>query len=242
MLVPSLNLASAARALGLTMAHPGVFVAIGLHPTEVESLTDADLDQLRRLADHPRTVAIGEIGLDYFWVRDSAPRAHQRSALRSQLKLASQLHMPVVLHLREEGDAETGDCAADMITILEEWVSGLRLENRVLARRPGVLHSFSGTPETAMRAIGLGFDIGITGPITYRNADSRRQMAAGLPLDKILIETDAPFLTPHPNRGKRNEPAFVTLIADRIAQLQSCTLGEVANVTTANAQRLFGWG
>ena len=125
--------------------------------------------------------------------------------------------------------------------ILEEWCSGLRSGKNPLAERPGVLHSFSGTLETARAALSLGFCIGVTGPVTFENAARRQEIVAALPLDQILIETDAPFLTPHPNRGKRNEPAYVRLIADKIALLHSCSLERIAAVTSANARRLFHW-
>jgi TatD DNase family protein len=241
-LVPSLNQASAERALALTANDSSIFVAVGIHPTEVPGPIGAELEQIQHLAANPRVVAIGEIGLDYFWVKDDAGRARQRAALRAQLELAGALQLPVVLHLREELDAGSGACTADMMTIVEDWVTGLRATNPALAGRPGVFHSFSGSPKTAAEAVQLGFSIGVTGPVTYKNADTRRQLIASLPLDKLLIETDSPFLAPDPQRGRRNEPAFVVLIADRIAELQSCPPGEVANVTTANAERLFGWG
>jgi len=126
--------------------------------------------------------------------------------------------------------------------ILEEWVAGLGSNNEALRANPGVLHSFSGSLETAQRAIGLNFCIGITGPITFKNAEKKQEMVAQLPLERMLIETDAPYLAPHPHRGKRNEPAFVYEIADKIAQLQSRNLDEVAAITTSNAARLFSWG
>jgi len=126
--------------------------------------------------------------------------------------------------------------------ILEDWVAGLRRRKDTLAARPGVLHSFSGSLETAEQAIRLGFYIGVTGPITYKDAEKRRQIIAALPLDRLLIETDAPFLTPVPQRGRRNEPAFVRYIADKIGEIHSKHPEEVAAVTSANAARLFDWG
>jgi TatD DNase family protein len=149
--------------------------------------------------------------------------------------------LPVVIHSREKEDAEHGACAEDLMQALEEWVSGLRSRNEALAGHPGVLHSFSGSTETAKRAIDLGFYIGVTGPITYKNAEKKRQMIGDLPLERLLIETDAPYLTPEPYRGKRNEPAFVLHIADKIAEIQSRSPQEVAAATTENAARLFSW-
>jgi TatD DNase family protein len=152
------------------------------------------------------------------------------------------LELPVVIHLREKGDADHGPCAEDALRILEDWVAGLGSENEALRKNPGVLHSFSGSLETAQRAIGLNFCIGITGPVTFKNAQRKQAMVAQLPLERLLIETDAPYLAPHPHRGRRNEPAFVYEIADKIAQLQSRNPEEVAAVTTSNAARLFSWG
>jgi TatD DNase family protein len=152
------------------------------------------------------------------------------------------LDLPVVIHLREKGDADHGPCAEDAMRILEEWVTGLGSNREVLKANPGVLHSFSGSLEMAKRAINLNFCIGITGPVTFKNAKQKQEMVTQLSLEQLLIETDAPYLAPHPHRGKRNEPAFVYEIADKIAQLQSRNLEEVAAVTTANAARLFSWG
>ena len=128
------------------------------------------------------------------------------------------------------------------MSILEAWVTDLGADKEALRQNPGVLHSFSGSLETAQRAISLNFCIGITGPVTFKNAQRKQEMIAQLPLEKLLIETDAPYLAPHPNRGKRNEPAFVREIADKIAQLQSRSQEDVASITTSNAKRLFSWG
>ena len=190
-------------------------------------------------SDPSKVVAIGEIGLDYYW--DSAPHDLQKNVLREQLDLAAELGLPVILHMREARDAPHGNCAADLLQILEEWVAGLRSGKSPLAERPGVLHSFSGSLETARAAMQLGFYIGVTGPVTFENARSRQEIVAALPLERLLIETDAPFQAPHPYRGKRNEPAYVRLIADKIALLHSCSLEEVAAVTSENAGRLFAW-
>ncbi len=241
-LVPGLNGESSEDALALADAHGPIYAAVGYHPTEVQDFQEASLDRVGGLARHPKAVAVGEIGLDYYWVQDAAKRARQRAALQDQLDLASRSGLPVVLHMREEGDAEDGVCAQDLLAILRAWVASLGTENARLSQRPGVLHSFSGGVTTALQAIELGFYIGVTGPVTYKNAPRRRQLVGGLPLDRILIETDSPFLAPEPHRGRRNEPAFVTYIADRIAEIQSRTPSEVAEVTSTNAARLFAWG
>lgn len=241
-LVPSINRESAARVLALAESQPRVFAAVGFHPTELEGVEDSAFHELQVLANHPKVVAIGEIGLDYYWIKGSAARARQRAALLTQLEIATRVGRPVILHMREESDAENGACAEDLFEILEDWLRGLRVRGAQLAGQPGVLHSFAGSNEMALRAISLGFLIGITGPITYKNAERRRRVIGGLPLEKLLLETDAPFLAPVPKRGQRNEPALVAIIADRIAQLQSCAADRVAAVTSASAEQLFVWG
>jgi TatD DNase family protein len=186
-----------------------------------------------------KILAIGEIGLDYYW--DSAPQDVQRNVLSQQLELAAAVSLPVILHMREAGDAPHGACSQDLLQILEQWCSGLRSGRNPLADRPGVLHSFSGSLETAQAAMRLGFYIGITGPVTFKNAARTQAVVAALPLERILLETDAPFLAPHPQRGKRNEPAFVRLTAEKIALLHACSIEQVARITSVNAGRLFSW-
>ncbi|HVM70460.1 MAG TPA: TatD family hydrolase [Anaerolineales bacterium] len=253
-LVPGLNLPSSRSVVRLAGNHPMLSAAIGIHPTEASTWTDTTLAELASLAsgasgssDTSGTsgasgssiVALGEIGLDYYW--DASTREVQLHILRLQLDLAARLGLPVILHLREARQAAQEHCAGDLLEILETWVSRLRLEENPLAQRPGVLHSFSGSLETARQALRLGFYIGVAGPVTYRNSLARQEIVAALPLDHLLLETDAPFQTPHPYRGKRNEPSYVRLIADKIALLHSRTVEEVAAVTSENAERLFAW-
>ena len=253
-LIPALSVESSLSAIKLAKSHPMLYTAIGVQPNGSLTWTKNTLDELRALVrPHPESlsqlgrgwgegnvVAIGEIGLDYYW--DAAPHGHQQRVFREQLDLAAELELPVVIHLREKGDAVGGRCAEDLMNILGEWVAGLGAEKEALRKNPGVLHSFSGSLETAQRAIGLNFCIGITGPVTFKNAQQKQEMVAQLPLENLLLETDSPYLTPHPYRGKRNEPAFVNEIADKIAQLQSRNREEVAAATTSNAARLFSWG
>jgi TatD DNase family protein len=239
-LIPGITLESSRRIVRLVETDEMLYAAVGVHPSDALTWDGQAIPALRELATRLKVVAIGEIGLDYYW--DAAPHEHQRRVLKEQLALAAELELPAVIHLREKDDAQDGDCASDLIQILEEWVNRLRVEMNPLAERPGVLHSFSGSRETARRALALNFHIGVTGPLTYKNAESKRQLIAGLPLEGILIETDAPYLAPVPERGKRNEPAFVRHIADKIAQLHFRNPEEVAAVTTANAARLFSWG
>ena len=248
-LIPGLNIHSSRAVIRLAKSHAMLHAAIGVHPTEAMSWDQDTRNELKALApgttDVPGTsgaskvLAIGEIGLDYYW--DSAPQDMQRDVLRQQLELAAELGLPVILHMREAGDAAQGACALDLLQILEEWCAGLRSGKNLLADRPGVLHSFSGSLETAQAAMQLGFYIGVTGPVTFKNAARIQANVTALPLGRILIETDAPFQSPHPYRGKRNEPAFVRLTADKIALLHDCSLEEVAATTSENAGRLFAW-
>jgi len=240
LLIPGLTLASSRQALKLAESRTGLFAAAGVHPNEALTWDPQTPEGLRQLALSPRLVAIGEIGLDFY--RDGAPRDLQVRALEQQLVLAAELSLPVLLHLREQDDAVDGPASGRLLELLERWVAGLRSRQQALADRPGVLHSFSGSLETARRAIDLGFFIGVTGPVTFKNAKARQELVAGLPLERLLIETDAPFLTPVPHRGGRNEPAYVAEIAKKIAEIHSRSQEEIARVTAANADHLFSWG
>ncbi len=238
-LIPGLTLSSSLAAVKLAEGHPNLYAAIGIHPTEVSNVEGSTWNSLRELAQNPRVKAIGEIGLDYYW--DAAPHDRQQEVLKEQLSLAAESKLPVVIHFREKGNTSAGECASDLMKILEQWVSGLGSGASSLAERPGVLHSFSGTLEMAQVAMSLGFYLGVAGPLTFENNRRRQELVAGIPLEHILIETDAPFQTPYPHRGKRNEPAFVRLIADKIASGHSVTIDQVSEVTTANARHLFDW-
>jgi TatD DNase family protein len=189
-----------------------------------------------------KILAIGEIGLDYYWVKEADKQAVQREILKQQLQLAQEVNKPVIIHMREENDAWFGQASVDLLEILSEWHHGLSAQNHPLKEKPGVLHSYNGNLETAQKALQLNFYIGVTGPVTYKNAEEKRNIIKQLPLTQLLIETDSPFLTPVPHRGKRNEPAFVALIADKIAEIHNTTREQIAEITSANANRLFGWG
>lgn len=238
-LVPGLQHRSSKDAVQLAEKNPSVYAAVGFHPTDFKDFTPKTFEKIKELAPHPKVVAIGEIGIDYYWIKDEAGRAIQRGMLKEHLQLAQEIGKPVILHMREENDEWFGEASQDLLKILEEWHGGLQGR---LAENPGVLHSFNGTLETAQRALAMNFFIGITGPVTYPKAEKKRDIIGRLPLDKILIETDSPFLAPVPQRGKRNEPAFVHHIADKIAEIHSKSPAEIAAITTANAARLFAWG
>ncbi|HHY89962.1 MAG TPA: TatD family hydrolase [Chloroflexi bacterium] len=230
-LIPGTTLEDSRAALEFCERDDRLYVAVGVHPNESLTWQDSSAGELRALAAHPRVVAIGEIGLDYY--RSYAPQDVQRKALLQQLEVAAEIGLPVIIHCR--------DAIGDLLPILLEWREGLAAQGNSLANRPGVFHSFSDSLEHARQAIAAGFFIGITGPVTFRNAAERQQITQALPVQSMLVETDAPYLTPHPHRGKRNEPAFVRHIAQKIADLTQSSLETVAEITSANADRLFLW-
>ena len=225
-IMPAIDLKSSREILTLTDDFRGLYAAVGIHPNSTDKLEHCTLQQLEDFAHHEPVIAIGEIGLDYYW--DKNPRALQRRSFEAQLQLAAQLELPVIIHNRDASD--------DVLAVLENWAPTLPDS---LRRRPGVLHSFSGSTAHAERALSLGFYLGFTGPITFKKADELRAIAGQVPLDRLLVETDAPFLTPHPYRGKRNEPAYVCYVNQMLAQLHGLTCEDMARRTTANAERLF---
>ena len=242
-MIPALDYDSSLAAIKLAKSHPNIFAAVGFHPTDLDKWGESSIENLRHLATSAdKVLAIGEIGLDYYWVKETDKQAAQRNILKQQLKLAQAVNKPVIIHMREENDAWFGQASIDLLNILSEWHQELSATNHPLKEKPGVLHSFNGNLETAQKALALNFYLGVTGPVTYKNADEKRQVIRQLPLERLLIETDAPFLTPVPQRGKRNEPAFVAHIADKIAEIHTTTREQIAEITSANANRLFGWG
>lgn len=220
--IPAIDRQSCAPVVALAQRYAGVYAAVGFHPNATADFEPGWLGALRDLAQHPKVVAIGEIGLDYYWKQVAPPT--QQLAFARQLALAAELGLPVIVHNRESSD--------DVIRLLRQ---------SPLAGREGagVLHSFSADWQTAVAALDLGFYLGFTGPVTYKKADDLRQIVAQVPLDRLLVETDAPFLTPHPYRGKRNEPAYTALVLERIAAIRGLETAVLAAQTTANAERLF---
>ena len=240
-LIPALNLESSLSAIKLAESNLNVYAAVGFHPTDLDKFSETAFDETKKLAGHAKVVAIGEIGIDYYWVKEPEKRAFQQEALQRQLEFATSIHKPVIIHMREEDDAWFGQASIDLLRILSEWHRELRSQNHPLAQKPGVLHSFNGNLETAQKALALNFYIGVTGPVTYKNAEEKRNIIKQLPITQLLIETDSPFLTPVPHRGSRNEPAFVTYIADKIAEIHRTTREQVSEITARNAAHLFGW-
>jgi TatD DNase family protein len=235
---PGIDLPTSQAAIGLASKWANVFAAVGVHPNEAAAWDNSTLNELRRLASAEKVVAIGEIGLDYYW--DRTPPETQFKVFKAQLDLAAELGLPVVVHIRDK-DRDKKPALRDVMHIIEEWKGDLNRKKSPLADRPGVLHSFSGDAVDAEEAIALGFRLGITGPVTFKNADTLKTIVSKISADALLTETDAPFLTPHPYRGKRNEPGYVRYVAEKIADLRGVSLERISEITTANAERLFNW-
>ena len=231
-LAPGIDLVSSRAAVDLAEAHPPVYAAVGVHPNSALTWEPGTLEALRDLLEHDKVVAVGEMGLDYY--RDRAPKSIQRRVFRDQLALAGEARLPVILHVRN-ASPEDRACIDDLLAILEE------MRPTLLEDRPGVVHSFSGNLDEALKLVELGFFIGITGPVTYPNADGLRRVVGAVPLEHLVIETDGPFLTPQPRRGQRNEPAYVAYVAEKIAETRRVSPKLVAGETTQNAKRLFGF-
>lgn len=209
---------SSEAAVALTARHEHVWAAVGVHPHDARTLTAQTLDHLRQLCREARVVAIGETGLD--WYRNLSPRDCQLEAFAAQLALAAEVGLPVIVHNRDADD-----------DVLRVWrsVPGLR----------GVLHAFSSGIALADTALAAGLHIALGGPLTFKNAPERRAVAAHVPLERLLVETDCPYLAPAPWWGRRNEPAYVGLVAEALAQARGATRMEVAQATTGNAAALF---
>jgi TatD DNase family protein len=216
---------SSRRAIELAEQYTEVYAAVGVHPNDCADFKAETLNELRSLAQHPKVVAIGEIGLDYYWHK--VDRAVQARAFQAQLELAAELGKPVIVHSRE--------AAADVMVMLERHSSSRSITHH------GVLHSYFDDLAIMRRAFAIGFYCGVTGPITFKKSDRERDIIRQAPLNRLLLETDAPFLTPAPHRGQRNEPAYLRDVADTLAQVQGVTLEVVAQHTTQNANQLLGW-
>lgn len=218
---PGCDAASSRAAIALAEKYPFVYAAVGWQPEEWESWTCESEALLRSLAAHPKCVAIGEIGLDYYW--DKEHKEIQYEMFVTQLELALELDMPVIIHDRE--------AHGDSLAIVKEY-PGLR----------GVFHCFSGSPEMAAELLKRGWYLGFDGPITYKNAKRAPEVAAMTPLDRILVETDSPYMTPVPFRGKRNDSRYLPYVLEKLAEWKGVTTEEMTDITFANGKRLFGIG
>ncbi|MFS1516827.1 TatD family hydrolase [Bacillus sp. SCS-151] len=209
------------RAMELTEMYDFIYAAVGWHPVDAIDMVDEDLSWIEELASHPKVVAIGEMGLDYYW--DKSPKDVQKEVFRKQIKLAKKVNLPIIIHNRE--------ATADVLQILEE-------ENA--EQVGGIMHCFTGSVEVAKKCMDMNFYISLGGPVTFKNAKKPKEVAKDIPLENLLIETDCPYLAPHPYRGKRNEPSYVKYVAESIAHLKGITVEEVSEKTALNAKKLFG--
>ena len=221
MVVVGFNRPTIERAISLVKEYDFLYASIGWHPVDAIDMTDEDLAWIEEMAANPKVVALGEMGLDYHW--DKSPHEVQKEVFRRQISLAKKLKLPIIIHNR--------DATEDVVQILRE-------ENA--EEVGGIMHCFSGSAETAKECIEMNFHISLGGPVTFKNAKKPKRVAIEVPLDRLLIETDCPYLAPHPYRGKRNEPAYVKLVAEQVAELKEISFEEVAQKTTENAKKLFG--
>ncbi|MCI9221879.1 MAG: TatD family hydrolase [Oscillospiraceae bacterium] len=216
---PGCDLDSSRRAIGIAERYPFVYAAAGVHPEDCAGWQDTDVDELRSLAAHPKVVAIGEIGLDYYW-KENPPREFQQRVFRAQLALARELDLPVIVHDREAH----GDC----LSIIREF-----------PQVRGVFHCFSGSAEMAKELVGLGWMISFTGALTYKNARKAVEAAQAVPLDRIMIETDSPYMAPVPCRGERCHSGLVRHTCQRLAELRGISPEECARITFENGTEFY---
>lgn len=220
-IIPGVREDDSQRVLDLVSRYDNLYCAVGVHPSEAKEWTDNTYQNLKEFAENPKVVAVGETGLDYYW--DKTFNDTQHFVFKEHIKLAKELNKPLIIHNR--------DAHADTLAILKESNA---------QEIGGVLHCFSGSPEFALECIKLGFYIALGGPVTFKNAVNPKEVARVIPIEKLLLETDSPFLTPHPFRGKQNDPSKIPLIAQEIAKVRNITVEEVASITTQNAKNLFG--
>lgn len=218
---PGCDLLSSKAAIALAERYAFVYAAVGWHPEDMDKLSDEAYRELEGLAEHEKCLAIGEIGLDYYW--DASHKQEQKELFRRQIELALRLNKPVIVHDREAH-------ADSMETVLD--YPALR----------GVFHCFSGSPEMAAELLKRGWYLGFDGPITYKNARKALEVLEMCPLDRILIETDSPYLTPVPNRGKRNDSRQLIHVAEKIGEIKGMSAAQIAEITNENGRRLFGIG
>ena len=217
---PGCEVPSSRTAVRLAEQFPHVYAAVGIHPSDCAGTGAAELDAIRALAKHPKVVAIGEIGLDYYW-DSNPPREFQQEVFRRQIELALELDLPIIVHDRE--------AHGDSLAIVLEY-----------PKLRGVFHCFSGSPEMAQELLKRGWYLGFDGPITYKNARRSPEVAAITPLDRMVVETDAPYLTPVPHRGKRNDSRYLEFVIGKLAEWKGVSVQEMERITWDNGCRLFG--
>jgi len=216
---PGCNLRMSRAAVDLAHKYPFIYAAVGYHPEDCGDMTDEDLQEIFRLAQDPRVKAIGEIGLDYYW-EQNPPKERQQEVFRRQMEMARQLKLPVIIHDRE--------AHADSLAIVKEFPDVM-----------GVFHCYSGSAEMAKEILDMGWMLSFTGVITYKNARKSVEVVEMAPLERLMVETDAPYMAPVPHRGQRNHSGFVHLMAEKIAEIKGLPVEEVIRTTTENGKRFF---
>lgn len=214
------DMSSNTAAIALAESCAGLYATVGMHPHDAKDVGEEELQELKNLAAHPKVIAVGETGLDYYY--NHSPREVQRRVFAQFIRLAGETELPLVVHER--------DAAGEAVELLRSEGAG---------KIRGVIHCFTGDYDAARNYLDLGFYLSFTGIITFKNAQPLRDVVRRVPLDRMFVETDSPYLTPVPHRGKRNEPAYVRLVAETVARVKSITLEEVAHTTTRNVQQLF---
>jgi TatD DNase family protein len=214
------DMSSNDAAVTLAESSPSLYATVGMHPHDAKDVSEEELRKIKQLAAHPKVIAVGETGLDYFY--NHSPREVQRRVFAQFVRLAMETGLPLVVHER--------DASSETVEILRREGTG---------RIKGVIHCFTGNYDAARAYLDLGFYLSFTGIITFKNANALREVVRQVPLERMFVETDSPYLTPVPHRGKRNEPAYARLVAETIARVKEITLEEVAHATTRNVRRLF---
>lgn len=218
---PGCDIPSSRMAVELAEKYPFIYAAVGFHPEELEGVEVSDLEEIRRLAAHEKVVAIGEIGLDYYWVKDEDGRKKEQEFFRAQLVMARDLGLPVIVHDRE--------AHGDSLAIVKEFPDV-----------KGVFHCYSGSVEMARELVDMGWMISFTGVLTYHNARKAVEVAEAIPMERLMIETDSPYMAPVPHRGKRNHSGYVRHICETLAEIKELSLEECARITLENGCRFFG--
>lgn len=209
------------KAVEIASKYENVYAAVGFHPTEIDDVSEIDFIQVMNLLKHPKVKALGEIGLDYYWIKDYDKQNKQKEWFVKQIKYANKNNIPIVVHCR--------DAIMDCYQILKQYDTNYK----------GVLHCFSSSIEMANKFTKLGYYIGLDGPVTFLNSKQPKEVAKEVDINHLLVETDCPYLTPHPYRGQQNEPKFITLVIEEIAKLRNLSYEDVANTTSNNAKKLF---
>ena len=217
---PGCDIPTSRMAVAIAEKHPFVYAAVGFHPEELDGAELSDLEEIRALAAHEKVVAIGEIGLDYYWVKDEEGRKKEQDFFRAQLALAEELDLPVIVHDRE--------AHGDTLAIVKEYPNV-----------KGVFHCYSGSVEMAEELVKMGWMISFTGVLTYKNARKSVEVAEAVPMERLMVETDAPYMAPEPHRGKRNDSGYVVHTCRKLAEIKGLSLEECARITRENGCRLF---